>query len=216
MPTLLLTCFEPFGGDVENASQTILRLIESGWAERRPDVRLVTAELPVAYRAADERVAALLAEHRPDFVVALGEAGYRATVTPEALARNLDDARIPDNDGGQPCEQVIDPDGDDLPSRMDVVGIVAAGQAAGLPIEVSDDAGGFLCNHVFYRLMQWTDIAGGFIHVPAWRAGDQATIGSETDSGDSEVTVPAVGELIETVQFVIDRLVTASGEVSPA
>lgn len=208
MTTLLLTGFEPFGGDTENASHHVVEAIAARWPAHAPEVRLVTATLPVAYRAADRALTALLAEHDPDLVVAVGEAGRRATVAVERRARNLDAARIPDNDGDQPEHQLIDPDGGDLPERLGAAAIVEAGRVAGLPVETSDDAGTFLCNHVFYRLMQWTDLPSGFVHVPAWRSADHATVGAETDpQGEPVDAVPDLEVLVATVQFVLDRVV---------
>lgn len=212
MTTLLLTGFEPFGGDVENASEVIVEAIAQRWdPSDHGGVELVTDTLPVAFSAADEALAPLLDELRPDLVIAVGEAGRRATITPETLARNLNHARIPDNDGDQPSNQPIDADGADLDARMDVPAIVAAGQSAGLPLEVSKDAGAFLCNHVFYRLMQWTDAPGGFIHVPAWRSAGDATVGGETDdSGTAPVEVPSLDVLVDAVAFVIDQVIAAA------
>lgn len=185
--TVLLTYFEPFGGEAENASEAAVALLADSWSE--PDVRLVTARLSVAFERAGQELARLLAEHQPDAVVATGEAGGRAVVTPETTARNLDDARIPDNTGSQPRQRRIEPAGpDELPTRLDVDALLGACRSDGIEAAPSNDAGGFLCNHVFHHLMRHTDLPGGFVHLPALRSVGRPMVGAETDDDASAVT----------------------------
>ncbi|MDP3893354.1 pyroglutamyl-peptidase I, partial [Nocardioides sp.] len=183
--TVLLTCFEPFGGDPENASEQAVALLAGTW--RDEDVRLLTARLPVSFTGAGPALDEALAPHSPDAVVAVGEAGGRRAVTPETTARNVMDARIPDNDGGQPHSEAIDPTGPtSLPTRLDVEGIVRACVADGIAATVSHDAGAFVCNLVLHHLLRVTDVPAGFVHVPAVRTSGRATVGSETaPSADS-------------------------------
>ncbi|ROR65385.1 SRPBCC domain-containing protein [Agrococcus jenensis] len=180
---ILVTGFEPFGGDAENASLEAVRRLERAWsADPQPGVELVTGTLPVAFAAAGEALAALVAEHRPDAVLAVGEAGGRAAITPERWGVNEDDARIPDNDGDQPQGTPIDPDGPPRrASGFDVDALAGAILAVGLPAHPSADAGRFLCNHVAY-LAAGLDVPGGFVHVPAVRSGGTAGVGRETDA----------------------------------
>jgi pyroglutamyl-peptidase len=104
-------------------------------------------------------------------VICVGQAGGRAAITPERVAINVDDARIPDNAGAQPVDRPVVRGGPAAYfSTLPVKAIVAALRAAGLPSEVSQTAGTFVCNHVFYGLMhalrKRKDLRGGFIHVP--------------------------------------------------
>ncbi|HEV2527104.1 MAG TPA: pyroglutamyl-peptidase I [Thermomicrobiales bacterium] len=169
MTTILLTGFEPFGGAMINPSWEAVRLVASRWD--RPE-RLITAELPVAFGPTGERMRQLLAEHRPDLVVAAGLAGGRAEVTPERVAINVDDGRIPDNAGDQPIDQPIVVDGPAAYfSTLPVKAIVAALGEREIPGAVSNSAGTFLCNDVFYVLMhviatEYPETRGGFVHIP--------------------------------------------------
>jgi len=166
MTTVLLTGFEPFGGDSSNPSGAAVNLVGSRW--EGPEV-LITAVLPVTFAGAAGRLRGLLREHRPDVVIAAGLAGGRAAIGLERVAVNLIDARIPDNDGDQPV---------DVPS---VPGAAAARFAtlpvkeiarriadAGIPAEVSYTAGTFVCNHVFFTALEAAASAtrAGFVHVP--------------------------------------------------
>lgn len=189
---ILVTAFEPFGGDPENASlEAVTRLARAASSEGPgrlglpPHVELATGVLPVAFATADAALAALVAEHRPDAVLAVGEAGGRAAITPERWGANEDDARMPDNVGEQPRARRIHADGPERrASALDVDAMVAAIRAAGVPAEASDDAGRFLCNHVAYRVAALA-VPGGFVHVPAVRSRGTAGVGGETDAGAS-------------------------------
>ncbi|SFS09003.1 pyroglutamyl-peptidase I [Agrococcus baldri] len=185
---MLVTGFEPFGGDPENASHEAVRRLADAWAaDPQAGVELVTGVLPVAFAAAGPALTALVDEHAPDAVLAVGEAGSRSAITPERWAVNADDARIPDNGGDQPRGTVIDPEG---PARresaFDADALASAVLAVGLPADASEDAGRFLCNHVAYLVAglrrDGAPIPGGFVHVPAVRSSGTATVGAETDA----------------------------------
>lgn len=189
--TVLVTGFEPFGDDRENASERAVALLADTWDVT--GVRLVTTILPVSFAEARRALDRAVAEHAPDAVVAVGEAGGRTAVTPETTARNLDDARIPDNTGGQPRDRVIDRGGPEtLPTRLDAAALVRACRADGIPAELSDDAGGFVCNHVFHHLLSGTGVPAGFVHVPAVRSVGVATVGAETDPESGAEVRPAI------------------------
>ncbi|WP_241249086.1 pyroglutamyl-peptidase I family protein [Agrococcus sp. KRD186] len=188
---ILVTAFEPFGGDAENASAEAVRRLSDAWAaDPQAGVELVAGTLPVAFAAAGPALAALVEQHAPDAVLAVGEAGGRSAITPERWGVNEDDARIPDNAGDQPRAVVIDPAG---PARresaFDADALASAVLAVGLPADASDDAGRFLCNHVAYLVAglrrDGTAIPGGFVHVPAVRSHGSATVGAETDADAS-------------------------------
>ena len=169
MTTILLTGFEPFNGAATNPSWQAVRRVAVRWD--RPET-LITAELPVAFGATGDAMRALLAEHRPDLVVAAGLANGRGQVTPERVAINVDDARIPDNTGRRVIDQPVVPGGPAAYfSTLPVKAIVAALTERAIPAAVSNTAGTFLCNHVFYVLMDeiarsYPGTRGGFVHVP--------------------------------------------------
>ncbi|MFI7387054.1 pyroglutamyl-peptidase I [Streptomyces sp. NPDC049813] len=179
MTRVLVTGFEPFGGEAVNPSWQAAELV----AAAPPDGLAVTAvRLPcvfgeslVALRAAVERV-------RPELVLCLGQAGGRPGVTVERVAINVDDARIPDNAGAQPIDEPVVAGGPAAYfSTLPVKACVAAVRAVGVPVALSNTAGTFVCNHVAYGLAhllatELPGVRGGFVHVP-W-APAQVTDGS--------------------------------------
>jgi pyroglutamyl-peptidase len=167
--TVLLTGFEPFGGDPSNPSGEAVHLVSERWSG--PE-ELVTAVLPVTFADATERMRLLIAEHSPDVVVATGLAGNRSAVTPERIGVNLADARIPDNAGAQPRDAAVDPDGPAAYfASLPVKAIAAAVADAGIPAEVSYSAGTFVCNATMYAALRASarSTRAGFVHVP-WAA----------------------------------------------
>lgn len=166
MTTVLLTGFEPFGGDAANPSGEAVRLVASRWTG--PEV-LVTAVLPVTFAGAAARLRELMAEHRPDVVIASGLAGGRTAIGVERVAINLVDARIPDNDGAQPVDEPSIAGGAPAAfSSLPVKAIMRAVEASGIPAELSHSAGTFVCNHVFFTAMDASapGVRAGFVHVP--------------------------------------------------
>ena len=165
--TLLLTGFAPFGGEELNPSWEAVRRLDG---ERLGDLPVVAAQLPTAFGAALRVLDELLERHRPTLVVAVGQAGGRAELSLERIAINVDDARIPDNAGRQPIDEPVVAGGPAAYfSTLPIKAMVHALRAAGFPAAVSQTAGTFVCNHVFYGLqhrLQGTGVRGGFIHIP--------------------------------------------------
>ncbi|MFI9810524.1 pyroglutamyl-peptidase I [Saccharothrix variisporea] len=163
---VVLTGFEPFGGEQTNPSWDAVRqVVPTGY-------ELVVAELPCSFEESIPTLRALLVEHAPDVVICVGQAGGRAAITPERVAINLDDARIPDNAGAQPIDVPVVAGGPAAYfTTLPVKACVAALAEADIPASVSHTAGTFVCNHVFYGLMHWVaterpDVRAGFVHVP--------------------------------------------------
>ena len=167
-PTVLLTAFEPFGGDAVNPSWEAAQRLAATWDG---PATLVVEQLPVVFAEERSRLAAVITKHRPAVVIATGLAAGRAAVTPERVAINVMDARIPDNAGVQPVDEPIDPFGAPAAfSGLPIKRIVRDVRAAGVPAAVSNSAGTFTCNQLFYELMSFADREGfraGFVHVPA-------------------------------------------------
>ena len=162
MTKVLLTGFEPFGTATSNPSGEIVKQISGD--------NIVTAILPVTYAQSAERLLELIAKHNPDVVICLGQAEGRTQITPEKVAINLDDARLPDNAGVQRSDVKILDDGPDAYfTSLPIKEMVDAAKAVGVPASVSLSAGAFLCNHVFYVAQNnfaGTKVRSGFIHVP--------------------------------------------------
>jgi pyroglutamyl-peptidase len=161
--TLLVTGFEPFGGDAVNPSGDAACLLDGSVIDGRPVhgrlLPCVFAEAPAALRA-------MVGQLRPSLVLCLGLAASRRGFHPERVAINLIDARIADNAGAQPVDEPVDPDG--APAHfttLPVKAMVAALQAAGHEAQVSHTAGTFVCNQVFHALMAMPVPRAGFLHV---------------------------------------------------
>jgi len=168
MRPALVTGFEPFAGQRVNPSQLAVEKLSGRTIAGR---RIETAVLPVVFGDATARLRAALRRYRPGLVICVGEAGGRDAITIERVAINVDDARIADNAGAQPDDRAIVRNGPAAYwSTLPVKAIVAALSRREIPAAVSETAGTFVCNHVFYGLMRMLarrrGVRGGFIHVP--------------------------------------------------
>ena len=162
MNKVLLTGFEPFGTATSNPSGEIVKQITGD--------NIVAAILPVTYAQSAERLLALIEQHNPDVVICLGQAEGRTQITPEKVAINLDDARLPDNAGVKRSDvKILDNGPDAYFTTLPIKEMVDAAKAAGVPASVSLSAGAFLCNHVFYiaqNKFAGSNVRSGFVHVP--------------------------------------------------
>lgn len=168
MKTVLLTGFEPFAGETVNPSGEIVRRLHGRVIAGH---RVEGVVLPCLFGVSVRELRRALRRVRPVVVIALGQAGGRAEVTPERVAINVDDARIADNAGRRPVDRPVARGGPAAYwSTLPVKAIVAALRRRRIPASVSQTAGTFVCNHVFYGLMhalhRQRRVRGGFIHVP--------------------------------------------------
>lgn len=166
LPTVLLTGFDAFGGDAVNPSWLVAQALDG---QTIAGHRVVAAQLPTEFSASALRLVALVRQHRPALVLCLGLAGSRSSLSLERIAINVQDARIADNAGAQPIDVPVVPGGpaayfSTLPIKAMQQAMVQHGVAA----TISQTAGTFVCNHVFYALMHHLQSGrrGGFIHVP--------------------------------------------------
>jgi pyroglutamyl-peptidase len=165
--TVLLTGFEPFNGAAINPAWEAVRLLD-GWSG--DGFRVEVRELPCVFGRAAKALCAFVDEVRPDIAIAVGQAGGRPEISVERIAINVDDARILDNAGQQPVDVPIVEDGPAAYfTNLPIKAMVAAMREQGLKAGVSQTAGTFVCNHVFYALMHHVrgqSVKAGFIHVP--------------------------------------------------
>ena len=164
---ILLTGFEPFEGQTENASWSAVQQVAAGWDGEQLEIR----ELPVSFRGARQALRIAVAELSPSLVIGVGEADGRTAVGIERVAVNLIDARIPDNDGSAPVDvPVIAGAPDAFFSTLPVKAALAAARATDVPAEISYSAGTYVCNATFYALQHLLssrpDVRSGFVHVP--------------------------------------------------
>ncbi len=165
---LLLTAFEPFGGDTVNSTQEILKMIPG----TINGAGIVSVCLPVVFGRSVDLLREMIEQERPDAVLCLGQAGGRPVLTPERIAINLEDASLPDNAGQQPVDQAVFPEGPDaFFSTLPVREMTEAIRKEGLPAELSNSAGTFVCNQLMYGLLyllerEFPGVRGGFLHLP--------------------------------------------------
>ena len=164
----LVTGFDPFGGEAVNPALEALARLKPSLGS----LAVATQPIPTVFGRALDVLGEALDETRPDIVLAVGQAGGRAALSLERIAINVDDARIADNAGNQPIDRPVVPGGPaayftSLPIKAAVVAL----RNAGLPAIVSNTAGTFVCNHLFYGLMHEVarrggGMRGGFLHIP--------------------------------------------------
>ena len=166
--TVLLTAFEPFGGQRVNASKLAAEGLDGRVISGH---RVVVVILPCVFGEAIAALKRSIRRVKPDLVIASGEAGGRAAITLERVAINVDDARIADNAGACPVDRAIAVGGPvGYWSTLPIKTIVSTLKRHRIPAAVSQTAGTFVCNHVFYGLMQIVarrrGLRAGFVHVP--------------------------------------------------
>jgi pyroglutamyl-peptidase I len=165
---LLLTAFDPFGGESVNPALEAVKNV----ADKIGNVEIIKLEVPTVFGKSIAKVKAEMDRLKPDVVLCIGQAGGRFDVTPERVGINIDDARIPDNEGNQPLSVPVFEDGETAYfARLPIKAMVQAIRDAGLPSSVSNTAGTFVCNHLMYGVLyhinkSFPDMLGGFMHVP--------------------------------------------------
>ena len=166
MKKLLITGFDPFGGQTVNPSWEAVRLLPG----RIGAYEVTCLQIPTLFGEGARKVRSAAEALHPDVILSVGQAGSRRGVTPEVVGINLREARIPDNGGFQPVNVPIVPDGPAAYfATVPVRAMVDAMTAAGLPCALSYSAGAFVCNDVLYTLLHHyhgTAVQAGFIHVP--------------------------------------------------
>ena len=166
MKKLLITGFDPFGGESINPSWEAVKLLP----ETIGEYTLYKLQIPTVFGTAAEKLLEKAAEIKPDVIISVGQAGGRAAVTPERIGINVRDARITDNAGISPKDEPIIPgEPDGYFSTLPVKAMITAINNVGLPGAISNTAGTFVCNDVLYTLLHHyagTHVRCGFIHVP--------------------------------------------------
>lgn len=168
---ILLTGFEAFGGESLNPSWLAVKALHG---RRMLGHVVVAAQLPTVFGTSLRRLEMLLQQHQPALVVCVGQAGGRGALSLERVAINVNDAPIPDNGGARPIDTpVVHGAPVAYFTSLPIKAMLAALHQEGIRAEVSQTAGTFVCNHVFYGLMRalatnprLQRTRGGFVHVP--------------------------------------------------
>ena len=165
---ILLTGFDPFGGETVNPAYEAVKLLPDPIA----GAQFIKLEVPTQFHRAGVVLEDAMRAQKPDVVICIGQAGGRAAITPEKVAINLMDGRIPDNAGFQPADVPIQENGETAYfTSLPVKAMVQRMRDAGIPAAVSYTAGTYVCNYLLYTLLYLIDkkypgVRGGFIHVP--------------------------------------------------
>lgn len=165
---VLLTGFDPFGGESLNPSWLAVDALHGETIAGR---RIVAVQLPTSFARSPRALRAAIRRHAPELVLCVGQAGGRAQISLERIAINVDDARIADNDGARPVDTPIVRGAPAAYfSTLPIKAMFAALREADVPAEISQTAGTFVCNRVFYALMhalrENDRVRGGFVHIP--------------------------------------------------
>ena len=164
---IIVTGFDPFGGEKINPSIECVKALPE-----IEGVELIRLELPTVFNESAKRLNEVINDVKPDAVLSVGQAGGRPGITMERIAINVDDARIPDNISQQPIDEEIQVEGEAAYfSTLPIKRIVKAIREAGIPAEVSNTAGTFVCNHIMYQALFAATKAdkpfkAGFMHIP--------------------------------------------------
>ncbi len=170
---VLVTGFEPFDGHLLNVSWEVARALDGKLIASDPASRLfqvISAQVPCRFGRCIDEINRLIDTIAPELVISLGQAEGRADITIERVAINVRDARIADNDGHQPVDEPVSPNGPyAYPSGLPLRAMLRSLQADGHPVALSNSAGTFVCNDLFYGLMHrlsHSRVRCGFIHLP--------------------------------------------------
>ena len=165
---ILLTGFEPFGGESINPAKEAVKLVK----DEIKGAQIVKCYVPVVFGKAIDTVYEAIKKENPDAVLLIGQAGGRYEITPERIAINCDDGRIPDNEGNQPVDQPVVADGPAAYfSTLPVKKMVEYMKNVNIPAAISNSAGTYVCNHLMYGVLnhiekEFPNTIGGFMHVP--------------------------------------------------
>lgn len=165
---ILVTGFDPFGGETKNPALEVVKKLPDGIE----GASIIKLEIPTVFGKSAEVIKEAIRKENPNYVLSIGQAGGRYGLTPERVAINLDDARIPDNEGNQPIDMQIQPDGENAYfSQLPLKAMVKAMKEAGVPASISNSAGTFVCNHIMYQTLylthsEYPNVKAGFIHIP--------------------------------------------------
>lgn len=165
---VLITGFDPFGGESINPAWEAVKAMK----DNIDGIEVIKLQIPTVFKKSAEKLFVGIEEHKPDAVICIGQAGGRYDMSVERVAINMDDGRIPDNEGYQPIDTPVYEDGENAYfATLPIKGIVEEIKLAKIPASVSNTAGTYVCNHIMYSLLYYIsknnlNIKGGFIHVP--------------------------------------------------
>ena len=165
---VLITGFDKFGGESINPSN----LCVNSLSDVIDNIEIKKITLPTVFKDSSRVLEENIKSFSPSIVICVGQAGGRSKITPERIAINIDDARIPDNIGNSPIDETIRKDGENAYfSTLPIKAIVDELNKNNIPSAISNTAGTFVCNHIMYESLylastKYPHIKAGFIHIP--------------------------------------------------
>lgn len=204
---VLVTGFDPFGGESVNPAFEAVKLLP----DKIAGAQIIKLEIPTVFSKSGPAVEEGIKTYNPDIVINIGQAGGRSCVTVEQVAINLAEARIPDNDGEQPLNEVLQKDGEAAYyATIPVKAIVKNVRDHGIPCYISYTAGTYVCNCVMYNVLhmaakKYTHIRAGFIHVPY--AAEQAV---DKPNGTPFMSVEMIAKALE---YAIEAVVKNENDI---
>ena len=208
---ILLTAFDPFGGEKLNPALEALKRVP----DHISGAEVLKLEVPTVFIKSIAAVTAEMDRLRPDAVLCLGQAGGRFAITPERVAININDVAIPDNEGNQPQSAPIMEDGENAYfSSLPIHAMVQAIRAIGLPASISNTAGTFVCNQLMYGILHHiqkhypNEMAGGFMHVPF--------IPAQVVNRQSPAPSMALEDIVKGIIVAVEAIGTAGPAPHPA
>ena len=210
---ILLTAFDPFGGEPVNPAQEAVEAVRDNIA----GAQIVKQIVPTVFGKSIETVHEAMKRENPDVTLCIGQAGGRIGMTPERVAINLNDARIPDNEGNQPLDTPIFKDGKNAYfTKLPAKAMVEKMLKAGIPASVSYTAGTYVCNHLMYGVLYYIDkefpnMRGGFMHVPFLH--EQVLDKKNMPSLSKTDIVKGIEAAIEAIVENKEELKTVGGEI---
>ena len=213
MKKILVTGFDPFGGEKVNPALEVIKLLPKKVGEN--EVRIL--EIPTVYRKSVEKIEKEIESYKPDYVLSIGQAGGRASISIERVAINIDDFRIKDNEGNQPIDENIFEDGENAYfSTLPIKSIQDELSKNNIPSSISNTAGTFVCNHVFYGVRylvekKYKGKKSGFIHIPYLP--EQVIGKANTPSMSLDNILKGITIAIETIFSVEDDIKKLGGSI---
>lgn len=210
---ILVTGFEPFGGEKVNPSLEIIKLLP----KRIQDNEVKILEIPTVYKKSIEKIDNEIESYNPDYILSIGQAGGRTDISIERIAINIDDFRIKDNENNQPIDEKIFFDGDNAYfSNLPIKAIQNEITKNNIPASISNTAGTFVCNHVFYGVRyliekKYKNKKSGFIHIPYLP--EQVTEKINTPSMSLNTILKGIIIAIETIFNVDDDMKKTGGSI---
>lgn len=207
---ILVTGFEPFGGEKLNPAYEAVKLLPKSIK----GAELFSIEVPTVFGRAGEEVEKAIEKYSPDAVVCVGQAGGRSCISIERIGINLREASIPDNDGNQPIDEKIKEDGQNAYfATLPIKAMVENVRKNGIPSHLSYTAGSYVCNDLMYSLLYILDkkyqhIKGGFIHVPY-------AIEQVANKANNIASMP-VEMIAKGLEYAIEAIVDNQNDISEA